>query len=439
MRKFIFAILILSLVVLSLGVFAACGPAPVGIHVMTSPKSKTVPQGGVADLTGGVVVVNYEDGTTKEVPMSDLEVRGLNTSELGKQTVVLVYTEGKKSYSATIELTVALAKAKRLILSTENVKTTYFSGDNFDRTGLVVTAQYETGASAEVVNYELSPTRLLQTTTEVTVTYRGASAKIPVTVRKKAPASLEITTQPTKRNYFMGDDFLSDGITATVTYNDDTTESFTADDLRYTHPFGGTYERPFSVSDDVVIVTAPTSLGDVSCELEITVSEILPVEMTATVTSGTLSFLDGEAFSFGSTGNVSVFIRYNNGDTEEVVATDDRFFSTTDFLVLGQTSVEIMLGDYDAVKATVPVTVRAVEVRSLTILAAPKSVYTAGETVDLNGLILLATKENDDLEQVAWSEESGITYAPTVVAADTTRITITYGGCEIGLAVTVEA
>ena len=436
MKKALFFLLILSLTLVALGVLSACSPAPIGIIVKTSPKSKTVPQGGVPDLTGGVVTVSYEDGTSKDVPMTDLEVRGLNSAETGKQTLVLVYTEGGKSFSATMEVTVALAKAKRIELSTENVKTTYFTGDNFDRTGLVVTAYYETGATAVVTSYELSPTRLVRSTSAVTVSYRGARATIPVTVLDKAPSSLLVTTPPTKTTYYMGESFESDGMVATVTYNDGTTESFAAADLTYTHPSGGAYDTPFASTDNVVVVTAKTSLGEISADLKITVLEVLPVELVATVTEGELTFFEGEPFSFGEAGNVIVRVRYNNGDVEDLVATDDLFSYEGERLAPGQSTVEITFLGYDAVKASVPVSVRPIGVTSIEILVAPKTEYAVGDAVDLTGLILLVTKENGDRMQFVWQGE-GVTFAPSFITSDIERIVVTYEGCEASFDVTV--
>ena len=439
MKKTVLAILILFICLSALVILTGCGPSPVGIIVKSSPKNKTVPQGGEPDLTGGVITVTYEDDTTKDVPMSELEQRGLNTAETGKQTLVLVYTEGKKSFSVTVEMTVALAKAKKLELSTENVKRSYFSGDVFDRAGLVVTAHYETGKVAEVENYEIAPTRLTADTTEVVVSYRTARASIPVTVVDRAPSALEIKTMPKKTSYFMGDDFSAAGLTAEVTFNDGTTQSFDWSELRYSHVIGGAeYLSPDYVSDNVVLVTASTALGDITGELHITVSEVRPVEMTATVTEGELSFIEGELFSFGGKKNVSIFIRYNNGTSENIVATDDLFTSNGEVLEAGQTSIEVALGDYDAVKASVPITVIENVPTAIEVLVSPKTTYSVGESVVLDGLILLATMKNGFYEQISYSAEGGFTCTPSVIAADTRRITITYGGLETSFTIEVE-
>ena len=439
MKRVTLAVLILSICILALGILSGCGPSPVGIIVKSAPKNKTVPQGGTPDLTGGVVTVTYEDDTTKDVPMSELEQRGLNSAELGKQTLVLVYTEGKKSFSTTVEMTVSLAKATKLELATDNVKTSYFSGDNFDRTGLVVTAHYETGKVAEVTNYEISPTRLTADTAEVVVSYRSARASIPVTVVDKAPASLKFDSMPQKTTYFMGDMFSAEGLKATVAFNDGTTQSFNWNELSYSHVIGGTeYRSPDFLADSVVIVTATTALGTISAELTINVSEVLPVELVATVTEGELSFIEGEYFSFGGKGNVSIFVRYNNNTSETLVATDDLFFSDGEHLQAGQTSVKVTFGAYDAVKATIPVTVARNLPTAIDVLIAPKSTYAVGESVSLDGLILLATMTNGTFDQIPYSADGGFACTPTVVSSDTHRITVTYAGLETFFTIEVE-
>ena len=422
-----------------LALLSACGAAPVGIYVSASPTAKTVPQGGEPDLTGGYVTVTYEDRSTKEVPMSDLEQRGLNTAELGEQTLVLVYTEKKKTFSTTLELTVTLPKAKTLELNTESVKKNYFVGENFDRTGLVVTANYETGASAEVTNYEITPSRLSANTTKVTVSYRSATAEIPVTVIERAVTSLTVTTMPTKTEYFVGESFSSEGLVATVLYNDDTTERFVASALTYAHASGEEYFSPSAPEDDLVKVTAQTSLGTVTGEFRLTVKAVLPLSMTATVTEGSLTFSEGDIFTFGSARNVSVLVRFNNGTSETFVASDDVFYYSHEPLVAGQTKVTITYGDYAAVTAEVPVTVEAITVSSVSVLVTPvKTIYSAGESVDLEGLILLLEMSDFSRETAIYEAGGGFACSPAVVTESTRLITVTYQGFEASFEIEVE-
>ena len=194
---------------------------------------------------------------------------------------------------------------------------------------------------------------------------------------------------------------------------------------------GAAYSSPDYLTDTVVIVTASTALGDISCELSISVTEVLPVEMSATVTEGEMSFREGDFFTFGGKGKVSVLVRYNNGVSETIAASDDIFFSAMEPLAAGQTEVEITLGEYKAVKATVPITVIPLEATEVVILTVPKTNYAVGETVSLDGLILLVTMDNGSVEPIPYNADGGFGCTPTVVAADTTRVTVTYAGFEV--------
>ena len=64
-----------------------------------------------------------------------------------------------------------------------NAKTSYYAGETFDKTGLVVTANYKDGTSKVVDNYVISYKVLQLSDTSIEVTYKGQQFIIPITVR----------------------------------------------------------------------------------------------------------------------------------------------------------------------------------------------------------------------------------------------------------------
>lgn len=64
-----------------------------------------------------------------------------------------------------------------------NAKTSYYAGETFDKTGLVVTANYKDGTSKVVDNYVISDKVLQLGDTSIEVTYKGQQFIIPITVR----------------------------------------------------------------------------------------------------------------------------------------------------------------------------------------------------------------------------------------------------------------
>ena len=441
MKKIFWTILIATFVLVSLFAFTACGGAkPTKLTVTQAPDTIKVVQGQEADFSGGLVEVEFDDGSTKEFPMSEMSVKGLKTDVLGTQTVALSYTLRGKTVSTTIDLTVVAPKVTALSLDTEGVKVSYVEGEVFNKQGLVVTATYQTGETGVVPNYDIFPQTLSATTTAVRITYRGVSAEIPVTVAAHAPVSMTLTDTPTKTRYFVGEDFSSEGISALVTYNDGTEETFDAAALRFYHSYGSEYNGPISEQDNVVSVIASTKYGTIQTTLRLTVLAVEPIRLTVTM-NGTLEFLEGALFDFDSDNEtVSVFVEYNNGVEETLVGSFDSFAYGGEPLALGQTAVTIWLTGFSTVTTAVPVTVSAASVTSVSVLTLPtKTDYHAGESVDLTGLVLQLRLSNGRYSQLAYSEGCGITSATATVGDDQTRITVNYLGFSASFEISVAA
>ena len=93
-------------------------------------------------------------------------------------------------------------------------KTEYVEGENFDRTGMEVTATYDDDSTSEVTDYTVFPETLTADTTKVTISYSGVETTVNVTVLKELSSENFTFTKPTDLTY--------DGSakTATVTAED---------------------------------------------------------------------------------------------------------------------------------------------------------------------------------------------------------------------------
>ena len=109
-----------------------------------------------------------------------------------------------------------------ITLETENVKTEYFDGDKFDTTNLVVTANYEDGTTQIATNYTVTPQILTKNTEEVTVTYSGKTAKIPVTVNEAKVSAIKVINSPSKTTYEADETFNPAGMVIHAVYNNGT-------------------------------------------------------------------------------------------------------------------------------------------------------------------------------------------------------------------------
>lgn len=105
-----------------------------------------------------------------------------------------------------------------ITLDSDKVKKEYYAGDKFDTKGLTVTANYEGDINKVTENYTVSPEVLTEDTTKVTVTYKGKTAEIPVTVTVAKVKSIEITAAPSKTDYTEGETFNPSGMVITAVY-----------------------------------------------------------------------------------------------------------------------------------------------------------------------------------------------------------------------------
>lgn len=425
---------------LALTLLVACSgeKSPVKLTVTEPPASTKVVQGGDPDFTGGVVTVEYEDGTTKDLEMSELEYRGLNNAELGQQTVALIYTEAGKTVSATVDLTVVSPKVTALKLQADTVKKKYIEGETFDKRGLVVIAAFQTGEEREVEAYEISPLTMTPSTTAVTVTYRSVTATIPVSVEAHAVLSAVITSQPTKREYFVGETFLSAGLEMKVTNNDGTVEVFSADQLKYYHGESSiSYYGAWTKGDDTIRVVADALYGSAEAMIKVTVKEVLPTSVTLlapTSSEDALIFAEGDPFDFYDPDLVSIRIDYNNGTYRVVEGSTDYFDYDTDTPISSpDTFVTIRSTEDPSLTLNVPiVVVEGVEVSVLPT----KTSYTFEDDVDLSGLELLVTLAGGGTRTVAYSDTSRIYPNITTVGGEIDEITVRYLGFRVAFAVT---
>lgn len=108
----------------------------------------------------------FADGFTAALNGEDVQV----SVSLGRAVIT-------KVFPATEERSLTGIKVTKM-----PDKTAYDVGDSFDPSGMTVTAVYDDGTTEEVTGYTVSPEKMEEDTTAVTVTYNGFTAEVPVTV-----------------------------------------------------------------------------------------------------------------------------------------------------------------------------------------------------------------------------------------------------------------
>lgn len=147
----------------------------------------------------------------------------------------------------TIPVTITASPLTSVTLKTDGVKTEYYEGDKFDTEGLVVTANYEDETAQIALNYEISPEILTLDTDKVTVSYRGMTEYIPVSVKAPKVVGIEIKKAPDKTTYKEGETFSPSGMVVEAVYENGSRKE--------TKDYSYSPNRELEITDTQVIVT----------------------------------------------------------------------------------------------------------------------------------------------------------------------------------------
>ena len=205
-----------------------------------------------------VTVLNNGNGATGELTVSisddekfnlselqnDNKIASINVGDTGNFKVTPVTGLGGGTYTATVTVsgtdidpqsfnvsfTVNKAPLSSIAVTNAPTKTTYIAGDNFDTTGMVVTATYNDDSTAVVNGYTVTDgNNLTAGKTSVTISYteggvtKTITQNITVNAASKVLSRIAVTTPPTKTTYIEGNNFDTTGMVVTATYNDDST------------------------------------------------------------------------------------------------------------------------------------------------------------------------------------------------------------------------
>ncbi len=153
-------------------------PKVTGVTISALPDKQTYIEGQALDLTGGAILVTYDNGETQTLPMTSAAVSGYDPTLTGTQNITLTYGELSTSFTVTVQAKALVS----LAITHLPDKTAYHEDELFSADGLIVTAYYDNDTSAPVTGYAL--TGYSQTPGEKTVTasLEGKSASFTVTV-----------------------------------------------------------------------------------------------------------------------------------------------------------------------------------------------------------------------------------------------------------------
>ena len=173
-------------------------PKMESLTIATTPNKTVYKSGETFDPTGMVVVANYGEGLMANVTGYTVSPSVLTD---GVSEVVITYTEGRITKTATVAVTVEKVLVG-IAITTQPAKTVYQYQESLDPTGMVVTATFSDGSTAAVLDYTYPTTNfstLGRQVMKLEYTYEGVtkSTDLVVTVQGKTIAVPTQTNIPT--------------------------------------------------------------------------------------------------------------------------------------------------------------------------------------------------------------------------------------------------
>ena len=309
----------------------------------------------------------------------------------------------------------------RIELTTNPTKTKYIKGENFDPTGMVITAYYTDGTHQTVTNYELIDNVNLQTDQNVvrlsyTEDLITRTIAIPIRVTNDL-IKLDIITPPAKTTYVAGEDFDASNMVVQATFEDGSlmeVNNYTLDN-NYNLVKGQTYVTVQYTHDGITKSVKQT----------ITVTNKVTGIMVSVPPTKTM-YVPGQTFD--STGMVVSAI-YENGASQAITG-----YTITDGTIAeGQSNVTISYKDPETNK--VFTTTQKIKIgsgiESLEITTPPtKTIYAVGSDFDPTGMVVKVHYSKGTSKVITnYTIVNG-----SSLTADQTSVTISY--TELGETVT---
>lgn len=210
------------------------------LSIISYPSKMIYTEGETLDTTGMAIRANYSDGTVETVTNSCVYNSNLL---VGQTSVIISYTYDGLTKSVTLSgLSVTAAqtpgtpgveKTLNSIAVSGSFNLVYGIGDNFNTTGMVVTAVFSDGTTADVTGMITHDGYNLQSSTNavhIYYTYNGVQKMASVSVQvAKQLVSISVTKLPTKTvDYLVGDTVNTAGMVVTATFSDSSTADVTS-------------------------------------------------------------------------------------------------------------------------------------------------------------------------------------------------------------------
>lgn len=370
------------------------------VSLSSNPDKTSYKYGETIDYTGLAVTAAYSDGTTEDITdscsISPAEGKAFDPDT--DTSVLITYSEGLFEHSASLSLTAVTLNS--ISITSNPDKTTYRYGESIDYAGLVITASYSDGSSADVTSLcSISPEKGKafdpDTDTSVTITYSelGSSDLIPLSFFLNAITftGLSVSSYPVKTSYKFGQFIDYTGLTVTASYSDGSSIDVTA--LCAISPADGKAFNPDTDSDVSISYSEPSSSGIITENLEISLTPVYFTGLAVSSYPAKTSYRFAEAIDYSG---LAITASYSYGSSADVTRScsispkEGKAFDPNN-----DSTVNISYSERSSegtITENLEISLTAVILSGLSVSSHPaKTAYIQDEPIDYTGMIVTAS------------------------------------------------
>lgn len=348
------------------------------IKIKSLPYKLEYVEGDIFDTAGLSVEAVYNNGDTEIINDYDFvcdeeECDGALT--LASENVYIFADAAECSFG----INVIPKEIQTIEISTLPDKITYVQGQEFDSTGLVLTAKYNNGDEEDITaDYTCSE---LDTNSiglqNIDVSYEGQTTQLSVEVVAKQPTSISVSQMPNNTSVIEGtNDIDTTGMKLLVKYNDDSERIIEGG-------FNIVGFEPYAIGTQ----TLKVNYCGLETTMDITVKEKTLTELKIIEPAEKLEFVEGEELI---TSGLVIYGYYDNDDVDEITDYEISGYNAT----VGINTVTV---SYQGLSVSYNVDVKEKQLTGIEITSLPtKTEYVEGEALDLTGLQVTAVYDNGE-------------------------------------------
>lgn len=371
-------------------------------------------QGKTLDYSTVVLIVYYNNNTTREIPYNQhMSFSGVDTQVAGKQTLTISYV----GLETEVEINVIELEEVSISLVAGTLDTDLEADETLDTSGVKLLVTYNSGDQVEVGVSDGITFSNVDTSTpgakQLTIYYKDLSISVPVTVANPVAVSIEVKAGTLDTQVTQGLTLDTSGVVLVVTYNtDDKVE------------VSDTNQMQFSSLDTSTTGKKTLTITYLDLKVNVEIEVIAPVVTRISVKENTLNtqVYQNDELNYN---DIVLILHYNNNTQTEVTYNNQMQFSGVNTQNPGQQTLKI---EYLGFETEVNINVIELKVESITLVEGTLAIQVfVGATLNTDGVKVMAKYNNGDEVEVVVSQ--GITFSNFDSSqAGLKPLTITYSG-----------